>query len=41
MTEAEWEEFYNALSERLKRDLPGLYRLIFSAGENGNGKKAD
>ena len=41
MTEAEWDEFYNALSERLKRDHPGLYGLIFSAGENGNGKKAD
>jgi len=41
MTEDEWGVFYNALSERLKRDHPDLYGLIFSAGENDNGKKAD
>ena len=41
MTEDEWEQFYGALSEQLKRDNPELYEMIFSAGENGNGKKAD
>jgi hypothetical protein len=30
MTEAEWEEFYNALSERLKSDYPDLYERIFT-----------
>jgi len=29
MTEDEWEEFYNALSERLNRDYPDLYKRIF------------
>ena len=29
MTEDEWEEFYNDLSERLKRDYPGLYARLF------------
>ena len=29
MTEDEWEEFYNALSERLKRDYPDLYERLF------------
>jgi hypothetical protein len=41
MTEDEWEEFYDALSERLKRDYPGLYERIFSPDENGKGKNAD
>ncbi len=41
MTEDEWEQFYSALSEQLKRDYPELYGLIFSAGENGHAKKAD
>jgi CRISPR/Cas system endoribonuclease Cas6 (RAMP superfamily) len=41
MTEDEWEEFYNALSERLKRDYPDLYGLIFSTNENDKGKRAD
>jgi hypothetical protein len=30
MTEDEWEEFYNALSERLNRDYPDLYKSLFS-----------
>jgi hypothetical protein len=30
MTEDEWEDFYNALSERLKRDYPDLYERIFT-----------
>ena len=30
MTEDEWEQFYSALSEQLKRDHPRLYKLIFS-----------
>lgn len=37
MTEGEWEEFYNALSERLKTDYPELYRRLFSPNENGKG----
>ena len=41
MIEDEWEEFYNALSERLKRDYPDLYERIFSPKENGEGKNAD
>ena len=41
MTEDEWEEFYNALSERLKRDYPDLYERIFSPNETGKGKKVD
>src|SRR5580658_7327635 len=41
MTEDEWEEFYNALSVRLKRDYPDLYERIFSLNENGKGKNAD
>lgn len=41
MTEDEWEQFYSALSEQLKRDYPELYGLIFSASENGKGIKAD
>jgi hypothetical protein len=32
MTESEWEEFYNALEERLKRDYPDLHERIFSVG---------
>jgi hypothetical protein len=30
MTEVEWEEFYNALSEYLRRDYPDLYEPLFS-----------
>jgi hypothetical protein len=30
MTEDEWEEFYYALSERLNRDYPHLYKRLFS-----------
>jgi hypothetical protein len=41
MNEDEWEEFYNALSERLKRDYPDLYKSLFSPNETGKGKKAD
>ena len=41
MTEIEWEEFYDALSERLKRDYPDLYERIFSPNENGKGNNAD
>ena len=41
MTEDEWEEFYNALSEQLKRDYPDLYERIFSPNETGKGKNAD
>jgi hypothetical protein len=41
MTEDEWEKFYDALSERLRRDYPGLYEHIFSPDENGKGKNAD
>jgi hypothetical protein len=41
MTEDEWEEFYNALSERLNRDYPDLYKSLFSPNESGKGKKAD
>jgi hypothetical protein len=41
MTEDEWEEFYYALSERLKGDYPDLYERIFSPNENGKEKKAD
>ena len=41
MTGAEWEEFYNDLSERLRGDYPELYGLIFSASENSKGRKAD
>jgi hypothetical protein len=32
MTEGEWEEFYIALSEQLKRDYPDFYERIFSGG---------
>ncbi len=35
MTEHEWEEFYEALCERLKREYPELYERIFSP----NGKR--
>jgi hypothetical protein len=41
MTEDEWEEFYNALSERLKGDYPDLYKSLFSPNEKGKGKKGD
>jgi hypothetical protein len=30
MTDDEWEEFYNSLSERLKGDHPDLYTRLFS-----------
>lgn len=40
MTEDEWEQFYSALSEQLKRDYPELYGLIFSPDETGRGKKS-
>ena len=32
MSEDEWEEFYNALSDRLKRDYPDLHERMFSGG---------
>jgi hypothetical protein len=41
MTQDEWEEFYNDLSEQLKRDYPALYERLFSPNESGKGKKAD
>jgi hypothetical protein len=31
MTKTEWEKFYNALSEQLKRDYPVLYQTLFPA----------
>src|SRR5450756_933763 len=37
MTEDEWEEFYNALSERLRGDYPELYERIFSPNKTGKG----
>jgi hypothetical protein len=30
MTDDEWQEFYNSLSERLKGDHPDLYKRLFS-----------
>jgi hypothetical protein len=30
MTDDEWEEFYNSLSEQLKADHPDLYKRLFS-----------
>jgi len=30
MTDDEWEEFYNSLSERLKGDYPDFYKRLFS-----------
>jgi hypothetical protein len=30
MTENEWEKFYYALSEHLRRDYPVLYHILFS-----------
>jgi hypothetical protein len=41
MTEDEWEEFYNALSEYLRRDYPDLYERLFSLNKSGKGKKGD
>jgi hypothetical protein len=41
MNEDEWEEFYNAISERLNRDYPDLYQSLFSPNESSKGKKAD
>ena len=41
MTEEKWEEFYNALSEQLKRDYPDLYESLFSPSKNRKGKRAD
>ncbi len=38
MTEDEWEQFYSALAEQLKRDYPELYGLIFSASEYARGR---
>ena len=37
MTEAEWEEFYNDLSERLRGDYPELYESLFSPNKTGKG----
>ena len=37
MTEDEWQQFYSALSQQLKRDYPELYGLIFSASDSGKG----
>jgi hypothetical protein len=31
MTDDEWEEFYDTLSERLKGDHPDLYKRLFSS----------
>jgi hypothetical protein len=39
MTQDEWEEFYDALSERLKCDYPGLYERIFSPDENAKERR--
>ena len=39
MTEDEWGEFYNALSEHLRRDYPDLYERLFSPNKSGKGKK--
>ena len=39
MTEDEWEEFYNALSERLRHDYPDLYESVFSPNRPSKGKK--
>jgi hypothetical protein len=41
MTEDEWEKFYYDLSERLNRDYPGLYKILFSRKRNGKGKNAN
>ena len=41
MTEDEWEKFYYDLSERLNRDYPGLYKILFSRNRNGKGKNAN
>ena len=30
MTDDEWEEFYNSLTERLKSDYPDFYKRLFS-----------
>ena len=38
MTEDEWEKFYHALSERLNRDYPHLYKSLLSRNK---GKKAN
>lgn len=37
MTKDEWEEFYNALSERLRGDYPELYESLFSPNKTGKG----
>ena len=37
MTEDEWEEFYDALSERLRGDYPELYESLFSPNKTGKG----
>src|ERR1035438_8277005 len=37
MTEDEWEEFYSALSERLRGDYPALYESLFSPNKTGKG----
>jgi hypothetical protein len=33
MTEGGWEDFYYALSERLNRDYPDLYKSLFSQND--------
>src|SRR5450830_120630 len=37
MTKDEWEEFYNALSERLRGDYPELYEGLFAPNKTGKG----
>jgi hypothetical protein len=37
MTKDEWEEFYNALSERLRGDYPELDESLFSPNKTGKG----
>jgi hypothetical protein len=37
MTEDEWEEFYDALSERLRGDYPELYESLFSPNITSTG----
>src|SRR4051812_43993281 len=41
MTEDEWEEFYNTLSEQLNRCYPDLYESLFSPHGDSKGRNAD
>jgi hypothetical protein len=36
MTEVEWEEFYNTLSEYLQYKYPDLYEIIFAPDKGGS-----